>query len=75
MKLSERLKAKIEQDLGVEVVDGPHRIWGVKGAAHRWEVTLSGGITLTSEDTMADAVRTPKLHIIRDGIHRYISVS
>lgn len=75
MKLSERLKAKVERDLGVEVIDGPRRIWGVKGAAHRWEVTLSSRITLTGEDTMADAVRTPKLHIIRDGIHQYISVS
>lgn len=75
MKLSEKLKAKVERDLGVEVDDGPNRIWGAKGAAHRWEVTLSSGITLTSEDTMADAVKTPKLSIIYDGIHPYITVS
>lgn len=75
MKLSEKLKAKVERDLGVEVDDGPNRIWGAKGAAHRWEVTLSSGIMLTSEDTMADSLRSPKLHIIRDGIHEYITVS
>lgn len=75
MKLSEKLKAKIEQDLGVDVVAGPNRIWGVKGAAHRWEVTLSNGVRLTGEDTMAESVKTSKLHILRDGIHPYISVS
>lgn len=75
MKLSEKLREKVEADLGVTVIDGPTRIYGLKGAAHRWEVKLLDGRELSCEDTMAEAVNTEKLHIIKDGIHPYITVS
>jgi len=75
MKLSEQLKLKIESDLNLEIREGPFRIYGVKGAAHRWYIRLKDGRELSCEDTMRDSVKTEKLHILIDGIHPYISVS
>jgi hypothetical protein len=72
--LSEKLKIKIEHDLGYKVLRGPSRIWGVKGAAHRWSVKLDVVGEISSEDTMAESVKSGKLHILQDGMHRYISV-
>lgn len=72
--VSSKLKDLIEDQLGLTVIEGPTRIYGLKGAAHRWSVRCAGGRELTGEDSMTDCVKSGRLGFVKDGIHTYISV-
>ena len=74
MKMSERLKAKVENDLGISVASGPHRIWGARGAAHRWRIETAEGHEYSCEDTMRESVATSKLGWLDTTTGRAISI-
>ena len=73
-RLSSKLKDLIEDQLDLTVIEGPTRIYGLKGAAHRWSIRCEGGLEFTGEDSMADCVKSGRLGFVKDGPHTYISV-
>lgn len=73
-RVSEQLKRRIESDLGLAVKHGPKRIYGVKGAAHRWFIVTVDGEHISSEDTMKQSVNAAKLELYRSGDSAYISI-
>jgi hypothetical protein len=59
--VSEKLRARLEDEFNIIIPKPLNRIHGAKGAACRWDCYDSKGHHYISEDTMADCLKAEKL--------------
>jgi hypothetical protein len=72
MRPAEKLKARIEKDLGLPVVDLEsinRGHWGKSDGVHRWMASGPAGEHYASEDSISRCLRAPRIAYYIDPIH------